>query len=471
MSSTPANTDSPQTDSASPEIEKTEDALWRRPPEADLPDLVALHSGSLSNWDEPWDGDLPDDEELLRQMGITVEIHTRWWGFELHCSEPAVRYLERLRRTIFRVVSRVLPPPIPQLVAIYLRVRAVIIRLMSRRGNGLRFLSPWIMPLMLSPRPLPPPGEADRPVVDDEKMRWTVFDPRNSSSPWSDPELFPAHHSAASPALAEHQGKLYCVYRGPTGDTALSFCTYTPEDGWSDGQQLPFFSHRSEASPAIVEYQGALHCIYIQEGTRRMVWVRFVNGRWEQPHFEFSEIITSQSGPSLVATNGRIYCFYESFAETSRQIQYIEFEGMHFRSRRRVPIFNPASAPAAVLSGNRIVCVWASQDNSSLFGSSFDPRNDGVWSDQHGIRFGTQQSRVKPALALYENVVYCVHSGLDQRLWLGTVSPQGAPQTGPTAFPPLHESFVEPGLIVYQDTNMHGHRDSQLMAVYRGTRR
>lgn len=466
MSSDPAAPASSHADPASALVEKTEEPLWRRPPEADLPQLIDLYSGSLENWDEEWEGDIPDDETLLQQMGIEVDIIRRWWGFELHCNEQAVRYIERIRRTIARVVSRFLPPPIPRLVAIYLRVRAIVIRLMLRRGNGLRFLSPWTAPLLLSPRPRPPAGESDLPAVNDEKMRWSVFDPRNAIA-WSDPELLPSQYSAASPAMAGHQGKLYCVYRGATGDFSLYSSTYTSEEGWSEAERLPLIAHRSEVGPALVEYRGVLHGFYIQQGTQRLVWMRFMNGRWQQPHFEFSEIINTQSSPSVVATNDRMYCFFEN----GGRLQYLVFHGDNFTVRQMVPIFDAASSPAAVVSGNRIVCVWASRSNANLFGSSFDPRNNGVWSDSNGIRFSGQHSNVKPALVIHENTVYCVHSGLDQRLYWGTVSPQGAPLTTPVVFPAGHESFAEPGLTVFQDTNMLGHGDSQLMAVYRGIRR
>lgn len=471
MSSNSSDTESSKNNAASLAVTE-EEAMRHRPPETDL---IDLYSGSVDNWDDPWDGDLTEEEAA--GMGVQIEVVVRWWGFELHCNEAAVRIIERVRRTIFSTVRRALPPVVSQLVAIYLRLRAVIVRRMSR-GHGLRFISPWIAPLMLTPRPLPGPGQPDPPVVDDQKMRWTVFDPRNmASGPWTDPELFPAHHSAASPALAEYQGKLYCVYRGPDGDHSLYWTTYTPDDGWSEEARLPRFDHRSSTGPALAVYRGELHCFYVQDsgpGQQRLFGARFSGGTWHAPHFTFIETIVTQSSPSLVVANDQLFCFFHNFFENSHQLQYVVLEGLYFRLRQRTPVLNVTSAPAAVAFQNRIVCVWASQDRSNIFGSAFDPRT-GILSNQ-GVRFEGQFTNIKPALVVYEGQMYCVHRGLhDQRLWWGTIQLSGSPlmpqPSGVVAFPPVHESLVEPGLVAYQDPNMYGYQGPQLMAVYRGTRR
>jgi hypothetical protein len=186
------------------------------------------------------------------------------------------------------------------------------------------------------------------------------------------------------------------------------------------------------------------------------------------------ETIITQSSPSLVAANGQLFCFFHNFMENSHQLQYVVLEGLDFRMRQRTPVLNVTSAPAAVLFQNRIVCVWASQDRSNIFGTAFNPQTQ-ILNNQ-GVRFDNQFTNVKPALVVYEGQMYCVHRGLhDQRLWWGTINLSGSPlmpqPSAPVAFPTVHESLVEPGLIAYQDANMYGHGDVQLMAVYRGTRR
>lgn len=437
---------------------------------------LILSSGSVNNWDDDWEGDLTEEE--AERMGMQVELVTRWWGFELHCNELAARAIDRIRRMIFNRLRLALPPLVSQLVAIYLRVRSRIISRMLR-GNGIRFISPWTAPLLLTPRPLPGPDAPELPIVDDQKMRWTVFDASHMN--WSDPELFPAHRSAASPALAEYEGKLYCVYRGADTDTSLYWTSYSPEDGtpengWTEAVRLPA-AYRSVTGPALVEYRGELHCFFLRDvgsGRRELVGGRFSGGTWHPTHFTFGEMVITDSSPSLVVAHDILFCFFQNFFEGSHQLQYIRLQGTNFLGRQRTPILNAASAPAAVFFQNRIVCVWASQDRSSIFGTAFNPQNHGVLSNE-GVRFDNQFTSVKPALAVYENRLHCVHRGLhDQRLWWGTIVLGGSPlmprPNPPVAFSSVHESFVEPGLITYQDDNMNGYGNAQLLAVYRGPR-
>ncbi|WP_437756258.1 hypothetical protein [Sorangium sp. So ce1389] len=106
-------------------------------------------------------------------------------------------------------------------------------------GYGCKLVSPWISPTMLIPISLAP--------KDDTSLWWTTFGPEDA---WSEDKRFLQHYSAENPALAEFQGKLYCVHRG-NGDSSLWWATFDPDQGWGEDHRFP--NHASASGPALVD--------------------------------------------------------------------------------------------------------------------------------------------------------------------------------------------------------------------------
>ncbi|MFI5533007.1 hypothetical protein ACIA8O_31165 [Kitasatospora sp. NPDC051853] len=139
----------------------------------------------------------------LAAQGVEVYAVTPWWGFEVYLNAEAAKLAAQITDLTGTVVSK-FPPlaPISSFIKIYCKIRALWIKA-AGTPSGCKLVSPWIAPGMLIPIPLGPTG--------DSSLWWTVFEPEKG---WSTDRKFTAHHSGSHPALAELDGRLYCVHRG-----------------------------------------------------------------------------------------------------------------------------------------------------------------------------------------------------------------------------------------------------------------
>ncbi|WP_030993445.1 hypothetical protein [Streptomyces sp. NRRL S-1813] len=99
----------------------------------------------------------------LEAMGIEVEFHTKWWGFELHCNQEAIEGLQEIRDLVLQIVENFLPKPLAQVISAVAQLQKLWMKEVSK-GHGAKLVSPWFAPTMLIPVGLGPKPDLDAPA-------------------------------------------------------------------------------------------------------------------------------------------------------------------------------------------------------------------------------------------------------------------------------------------------------------------
>ncbi|WP_372405456.1 hypothetical protein [Streptomyces luteireticuli] len=345
-----------------------------------------------------------EDREAIREaqaeltaQGVEVHAVAYWWGFEIYLNAEAAKLAAQITKIIGAVVSK-LPPlkPIAPIIKAYFELRALWIK-QAGDPHGCKLVSPWVAPGMLIPIPL---GRKE-----DTSLWWTVFEPEQG---WTNDKKFTAHHSGSHPALAEFQGRLYCVHRGYGGDdNHLWWTVYDPKKGWSDDTKFP--GHTSADGPALAVFGGKLHCVHRGGGSDSSLW-------------------------------------------------HTTFDGTDWSADTKLPHHTSNSNPALAVFGGKLHCVHRGSSDTNLWHTTFDGAS---WSSDTKL---TQHLGMEgPGLAVFDNKLYCVHRGSeDQHLWWAAYD--GGSWSSDQRLPG-HASVSGPAVIAYRDSN--GTRD-QLLVIHRG---
>ncbi|MDC0747620.1 hypothetical protein [Polyangium mundeleinium] len=387
-----------------------------------------------------------------------IQFHRRsWWGFEVHLNQRAVDVLTTLEGIIAEVVGNFLPRPLSILMDLYIRVRHRRIERASR-GQGVRLVSPWTHPLMLTPRPLNPSP------MGDTALRWSV----SESGAWCPPELFPDHHSATSPALAASGDQLICVQRGIGQDEGLSWMAYGPETGWSDVTRIG--TQASRASPALAAFNNQIHCVYRGSGNDpRLYWTIFNGSGWT-PGQPLPHDMHSPSSPALAVFHGELVCVFtrQGFMPNPliNPLAFTTFNGTSWRQPRELPhnissLNNMAAptGPALAPIVDRLVCAYQGQSGRLLW-TTFSGH---TWEPPQQI--GSAGTPNTPALVNFLGNVHCIHRGTSGNvLWSSTFNRSSWSEWQDTGL----RSAAEPALVVYRDKNVDASVRDQLMSVFRG---
>jgi len=391
-----------------------------------------------------------------------VQFHRpNWWGFEVHLNQRAVDVLTTLEGFIAEVIGNFLPRPIAIAMDLYIRVRHRRIERASQ-GQGVRLISPWTHPLMLTPRPLNRPSP-----LGDTALRWSVAEGAAFwTGAWSSPELFPDHHSATSPALAVHGDQLVCVQRGIHNDEGLSWMAYDPETGWSDVTRIG--TQASRGSPALAAFNNQLHCVYRGSGNDlRLYWTIFNGSSWS-PGQPLPHDIRSSASPALAVFHGELVCVFTHVGAIASRLMFTMFNGSTWRVPREFPhnmisvanqtLAGPALAPIV----DRLVCTYPSPDpDQRLLWTTFSGH---TWEPPQ--RIGRAATSNTPTLVAFGGLVHCVHRevGRGNRLWHSSFNRSSWSEWQDTGL----RSAAEPALVVYRDKNVDASHRDQLMSVFRG---
>ncbi|MCY1044996.1 hypothetical protein OV208_27020 [Corallococcus sp. bb12-1] len=398
----------------------------------------------------------------MSTTSVQIQFHRpNWWGFEVHLNQRAVDVLTTLEGFIADVVGNFLPTKVSIAMDLYIRVRHLRIERASR-GQGVRLVSPWPIPLMLTPRPLNHPSS-----LGDTALRWSVSEVGATLGAWSSPELFPNHHSATSPALAVFGDQLVCVQRGIGNDEGLSWMAYDPETGWSDVTRIG--TQASRASPALATYNNQLHCVYRGSGNnQRLYWTIFNGSSWS-PGQPLPHDIQSDSSPALASCGDSLYCLYRRPGGGATRLMWTtHVPGFGWRAPRELPHnMLTSTGPALVaLLGANLVCAYQSPSDQRLLWTEF---NGHVWTPPQ--RIGVAMTPNTPTLVNVNGNVLCIHRGTgDNILWASTLHrhPSIPHGTWSEWWDTGLRSAAEPALVVYRDKNVDSGVNDQIIGAFRG---
>jgi hypothetical protein len=407
---------------------------------------------------------------------ITFHLR-RWWGFELHCNQPALEAVDRIRSLVISVTTRWLPFPIPDAIGIYLFVRSLAIGHFTQ-GRGARLVSPWTVPLLLTPRPLiasPPPPAPPVPPPD-TALRWTVFD-RNVATEWSEPELFPAHHSVTGPSLAVHGDRLFCMRQGDPNNEWLMSIDYHPDTGWSENRTINVQANLI-SSPALVEFQGSLYCFFrgrVRED-ETIYWRRFDGTNWSSgsnfPTVGFRS--DPNAGMAVAVFGDRIICVYRGPGSDNR-LRWTEMTPNPSGDPSIPLVFTPerllhdaqrtSVAPSLAVFNGQLICAYL---NSS--GHAMSVNFDGhAWSTHHVPMLPTDMRSVgAPSLVVFNNELHALTFRPGQDGLVQTTLEWGNHWRAPQIIQG-HRSTAPPGVAAYRDKHADSEKRDQLMCIYRGS--
>jgi hypothetical protein len=383
----------------------------------------------------------------LGARGYDVSVKTFWWGFEIHLNAEAAALAGDIAELIGDVAGEALPSPMNKIVEAYCKIKALWIK---EVGNtyGCKLVSPWIAPGMLIPISLKP--------NEDTNLWWTVYETREE---WSKDEKFTAHHSASNPALAEHQGKLYCAHRGSPSDSRLWWTVYDPDKGWSE--DTLFGAHSSESGPALASFEGRLHCVHRGSGNDKELWHTTFDpatGRWsaDTPLGAHS----SSVGPALAVFGNKLHCVHRG--SDSAHLWHTTWTPSTGWTRDVKLNVGTSANPALAVYDGRLHCVYRGNNTTALQHISYS--TSAGWGTERQL--DAHHSLEGPGLAVFDSKLYCIHrghGGNDQKLWWATYTTNGGWSTDKQF--PAHSSGAGPAVIAYRDK--YGDKN-QLLVVHRG---
>lgn len=384
-------------------------------------------------------------ERKLNVNGWEVYPVQKWWGFEIVLNAEAAKGFAEIMEGLGDILGA-LPGPLGPLIEFTMKIRAAIIQAIGSQ-YGCRLVSPWVAPLMLIPLSLAPKS--------DTSLWWTVM---NDSHVWSQDEKFPGHLSASTPALAEYNGKLYCVHRGDQ-DSKLWWTVYDPDPdrskGWSTDTALP--GHMSSRGPGLAVYNNQLYCVHRGAGNDQYLWWTRFNGTSWSTDIRMSGATTH--APALASFRGMLYCVYKD-SKNNRMWQ-TRFNGTSWDADKLLPAHETSSNPALAVYNDRLYCVHRGGGyDQGLWWTRFDGTN---WSTD--TKLPGQASQEGPALAVHNNHLYCVYRSMTNDPSLYWCRFNYTSWNPPTRLP-NHMSLEGPAIASYRDPNA---TENQLFCVHRGS--
>lgn len=443
-----------------------------------------------------------------------IEFHRRgWWGFELHCNDAALERIEEMRDKLFRRIGRFLPLKVRGIIHVWLKVRKVWLKRISRITNsiGVRLLSPWPIPILLTPLPLFPtdwgnPGTGRPPPLppplptEDTGLRYSTCDTAlHPNDQWSEEAMFPdGHNSTLSPALAEFRGRLYCVHVQQR-DQTVHWNAYDPDSGWREERQ-PVTTLFSFVSPALVVFGDRLHCVVRGRDPDRplvasaILFSMFDGNTWSAPtvipvrDLQLA-VFGNVSAPSAVVFRGQLYVFFRarpqgSDANSPFGLWFVRTTGNNqWTAPVRVRDIVSITGAGVGVHQDRLMCIYANNDRNVMH-TWFDGTS---WNTP--IQVTGAQTEDDIAVVSREGQLHClIRLMSNSRMLLFSLSRlappppvnsgQWWPEFIPHSFMP-HASTTGGGVAVYTDPNMlencpdfdvSNRPRPQFMVVFRGGR-
>jgi hypothetical protein len=253
--------------------------------------------------------------------GAEVSAKAVWWGFHIYLNHQAVEDMLDLKDAIAKVVGAIVSKPMSYAIAAAALVEKVWIKEVAGQ-EGCKLTSPWISPLML----IPTSWDGSDGSGGDTALWWTVLP---EGQDWSNDNKFPAgHYSAAEPSLAWFKNKLYCVHRGAGSDSTLWWTSYetgTQGNRWSPDFQLP--QKYSAAGPALAVFQDRLYCFHRGANDKQLWYFTFDGANWSDDTPLPQKY--SEAGPALAVFQDRLYCVHRGVG-SDQMLWYFTFDGANW---------------------------------------------------------------------------------------------------------------------------------------------
>ncbi|MFD9636182.1 hypothetical protein [Streptomyces violascens] len=251
-----------------------------------------------------------------------------------------------------------------------------------------------------------------RGLDSDQRLYFNSFDGTNWSPSVALPNSQQPASSAEGPALAVYNNKLYCVHVSSSGDKSL---WYTSFDGtnWTPDQQIPH-GMASDAAPALAVYNNKLYCVHVSSSGDKVLWYTSFDGTNWTPG-QYITGVSSDAGPALAVYNNKLYCAHLS-SNSDGLVHIAAFDGTNWLGDWQAPVqggslMKSGAGPALAVYNNKLYCAHLS-DNSDgiMYLACSDGGANWLWDSQVRVQDGGLMSSTKgPALAVYNNKLYCAH--------------------------------------------------------------
>ena len=261
---------------------------------------------------------------------------------------------------------------------------------------------------------------AHRGSINDEKLYWCIFD----GTSWSgDLEFNNGAKSTSAPALAVYNGTLYCVHRGQTGNNNLWWCTFDEtQHTWSTDLPLEG-DNRSSDTPALAVNPATNQLFMVHKGGDDdwMWWSYFdpITQKWA-PDLPFKNDNQANAGPALHYFNNMFYCVHRGSGNEA--LWWCTFQDGEWTEDERFCFDNVSMRnPALFEKDGSMYCVHRggsanTDEGQQLWWCKVDGAN---WTADTKFKQGNL-SADGPAVAVFNEEVYCVHRGVTQFMEVGS---------------------------------------------------
>jgi hypothetical protein len=245
-------------------------------------------------------------DDFYADNSKNVLMEKRIWGFIIHLKQDAVDRLNDMLDILEHELEHgIRPGKFRTAVCEAIKLKQYRLQAVTRRtGNhGCKLVSPWPIPFALTVM-----KEKNK---SDEHLYFSVFNPDDNT--WSEEADFSGDgeedendvQSASGPALAEFDGKLFCVHRGKAGDTNLYWETYTTDTGWSHPQGI---GHQTNVNPALVVFHDKLYCFY-RKGDGKICFCSFnsSSNSWSTEICNLDSPLNTDHAPAVAVLGEKLY--------------------------------------------------------------------------------------------------------------------------------------------------------------------
>ncbi|MCZ1008415.1 glycoside hydrolase [Streptomyces lydicus] len=230
----------------------------------------------------------------------------------------------------------------------------------------------------------------------------------STPSGWSAPTLpWPGAKTPDAPALAMHDGRLYCAVRGMADQIYIS-----KRDGgtWTGFSPLPYF--RTRHAPALTSFNGRLYLAYTTTNSQARLLSCTNGSDWSAPLVLPGG---SFSAPALAVRDGYLHYFRNLFM--GLPVGDWSSNGTTWTNFQLLPGVRSYHAPALAAFQGTLHIAQRDRSNGYVVITS-NPRNGG-WGAPVRLAGTTPDA---PALAVHGNKLHCAVRGGDNRTWLSVLN-------------------------------------------------
>jgi chitinase len=246
------------------------------------------------------------------------------------------------------------------------------------------------------------------------------------------------------PGLAVYDQLLYCVHRGGGTDPGHLYVTTYDGTSWSSDVLLPTAGGGGAGAfgaPALATFKGKLYCVHPGGGNApsQLYITTYDGSAWGadvalQTTGGFGIQVSSLSGgvkysssPALAVYGDTLYCVYNGAAPAAGVLKFISTtDGAAWADSQTVAgsdgvaaTMDDVDSPALAVCDDVLYCFHSggTQSPGYLRFCSLAAGTTGTpaWSADVQIKTGAEQDGLvggsSPSLAVYNNVLYCVHRG------------------------------------------------------------